>query len=72
MLKKKIGKTAGIIWAILKERNKVAISSLPGILNENSSLVNQALGWLAREGKIEYQQEGRKTLISLAESEKLA
>jgi len=70
MLKKKIGETAGCIWAILKERDKVAISSLPSVLNENSTIVNQALGWLAREGKIDYQQEGRKTLISLAESEK--
>lgn len=70
MLKKKIGETAGSIWNVLKERDKVTISSLPGIVNENSSLVNQALGWLAREGKINYQQEGRKTLISLAGSEK--
>lgn len=70
MLKTKIGETAGNIWTILKERDSVAISSLPGILNENSSIVNQALGWLAREGKIDYQQEGRKTVISLAASEK--
>jgi len=70
MLKKKIGETAGSIWSVLKERDRVAISSLPGIVNENTSIVNQALGWLAREGKIDYQQDGRKTLISLAKSEK--
>jgi len=70
MLKEKIGETAGTIWTILKERDEVSISSLPKILNETSSTVNQALGWLAREGKIDYRQEGRKTLISLAESEK--
>ena len=70
MLKKKIGETAGSIWSVLKEKDRIAISSLPGIVNENPSIVNQALGWLAREGKIDYQQDGRKTLISLAESEK--
>jgi Mn-dependent DtxR family transcriptional regulator len=70
MLKKKIGETAGSIWSVLKEKDTVSISSLPAIVNENSSLVNQALGWLAREGKIDYQQDGRKVLISLAGSEK--
>lgn len=70
MLKSKIGETAGTIWTILKEREEVAISSLPRVLNETSATVNQALGWLAREGKINYREEGRKTLISLAESEK--
>jgi DNA-binding transcriptional ArsR family regulator len=70
MLKEKIGETAGTIWNILRERDEISISSLPRILNETPGTVNQSLGWLAREGKIEFREEGRKTLISLAESEK--
>jgi len=69
MLKKKIGETAGTVWNILKERDEVAISSLPRILNETAATVNQALGWLAREGKVAYRREGRKILVSLSEKE---
>jgi hypothetical protein len=69
-VKEKIGASAGKIWKILQKRDKVAISQFPQIMNEKAIVVNQALGWLAREGKIEYLTEGKKTLVSLVESEK--
>lgn len=70
-MKEKIGATAGEIWKILQKKDKVAISQFPRLMNEKSVLVNQALGWLAREDKIEYQTAGNKTLISLVESERI-
>jgi Mn-dependent DtxR family transcriptional regulator len=66
----KIGETAGEIWRILKEREEVNISQLPRLLNEKSAVVYQAVGWLARENKIEYKTVGAKTLVSLTESER--
>ena len=69
-MKEKIGATAGKIWKILQKKDKIAISQLPQVMNEKAILVNQALGWLAREDKIEYLAEGKKTLVSLTESEK--
>ena len=66
----KIGETAGEIWRILKEREEVNISQLPRLLNEKSAVVYQAVGWLARENKIEYRTVGTKTLVSLTESER--
>lgn len=66
-MKEKIGYVAGDIWHILKEREEVSASQLPRILNERSIIVNQALGWLAREDKIDFRTEGAKTFVSLAE-----
>ena len=69
-MKEKIGETAGIIWKILKSKGEVNISQLPKILKEKSEIVYQALGWLAREDKINYSTKNRRNYVSLAESEK--
>ena len=69
-MKDKIGETAGKIWNLLKEKGEVNISQLPRLLNEKSFIVQQALGWLAREDKIEYRTEAGKTHISLTETER--
>ena len=66
----KIGETAGEVWKVLKEEGEVNISQLPRLLNEKSTVVYQAVGWLARENKIEYRTVGAKTFVSLTESEK--
>lgn len=64
-MKEKIGTSAGKIWRVLKKSDEVAISQLPKVLGESESITYQALGWLAREGKIEYRSEGRTTFVSL-------
>lgn len=69
-MKDKIGKTAGQIWKVLKKKGEVNVAQLPKLLNEKSAVVYQALGWLAREDKIEYQIKAAKTFVFLAESEK--
>ena len=69
-VKDKIGKTAGAIWKILKKNEEVNVAELPKLVNEKSALVYQALGWLAREDKIEYHTKAAKTFVSLAEREK--
>lgn len=69
-MKVKVGETAGKIWNLLKEKGEVNISQLPRLLNEKSVIVHQALGWLAREDKIEYRTEAGKTYIFLNEKER--
>jgi len=64
-MKEKIGTSAGKIWQVLKKSDEVAISKLPKMLKENNTIIYQALGWLAREGKIEYRSEGLTTFVSL-------
>ena len=70
-MKEKIGETAGQIWDLLKKKGEVNLAELPKLLQEKSNVVNQAIGWLARENKIEYRTAGAKTFISLAETEKI-
>jgi len=69
-MKEKIGKTAGMIWKTLKSKEEVNVLQLPRILKEKSDIVYQALGWLAREDKINYSTKNKKNFVSLTDSEK--
>lgn len=61
----KVGETAGKIWDALREREEVSISRIPTIVSEKQVITLQALGWLAREGKIKYSSKGKGTYVSL-------
>ena len=65
-MKEHIGATAGRIWDTLQERDRVSLSQLPKLLKERDTVVYQALGWLAREDKVEYQSQGKGTYVSLS------
>ena len=69
-MKEKIIKTAGSIWNALREKDKVEISRLPRMVNERTVIAYQAIGWLAREDKIEYHMKAGKTYVSLTEHER--
>lgn len=64
-MEKKIGETAGRIWKLLQDKGKVSVAQLPKALDDRDVIVYQALGWLAREGKVAYQSEGNRTFIEL-------
>ena len=66
-MKEKLGYVAGDICHILKERDEVPTSELSRILNERLMIINLALGWLAREDRIDFRAEGDKTFVSLSE-----
>jgi len=61
----KIGETAGKIWDTLNNNDRVGVSRLPKLVQEKDVIVYQSLGWLAREGKIEYERKGNGTVVSL-------
>jgi len=69
-MKEKIGETAGKIWKILKEHEEIAISQFPRMTKEKTLVVHQAIGWLAREDKIEYRTKGNTIYVALTESGK--
>lgn len=69
-MKEKVGETAGKIWKVLGKKGEVPISQLPKLMDEKAVIVNQALGWLAREDKINYRSVANKTYVSLVESER--
>lgn len=65
MMKEQIGATAGAIWEVLKDVDKMAISQLPKAIKQKEAITYQALGWLAREDKVEYESRGNKTYVLL-------
>jgi len=69
-MKNKIGEISGKIWKILGEKEDVELSKLPQILKEKGEIVYQALGWLAREDKINYHSKEKKTFVSLSYDER--
>ncbi len=64
-MKDAIGMTAGKIWQVLSKKDKATLSQIPKLVNEKDSLAYQALGWLAREGKVSYDTQGNKTFVSV-------
>ena len=62
-----IGETAGTVWHHLKNHGPATTTQIQKSIGANAALTNQALGWLAREGKVTTQKRKRTTLFTLAE-----
>lgn len=62
-----IGHVAGSVWHYLAANGPVTISRLVKDSEVSRDLVMQAVGWLAREGKVQFVDTPRSRLISLTE-----
>ena len=63
-----IGETAGMLWHVLQESGPVSVSRLVKSVDDvPRDVILQAIGWLAREDKIEIEETGRGRMISLRE-----
>ena len=71
-MKTKIGEMAGKVWKTLGEKEEVVVSRLPQILKEKGEIVYQALGWLAKEGKVDFHKKEGRTFVSLSSEEREA
>lgn len=60
-----IGKVAGIVWQTLSDDGPMTIAKLVAAVGQPRDSVMQAVGWLAREDKIELEPKGRSVWISL-------
>ena len=69
MFKPEIGKTAGKVWKCLGKNGNISLTELPNKVREDPDLVHQALGWLAREEKVNFTKQGRTDYVSLTEPE---
>lgn len=66
MVESMIGEHAGRLWNYLGEKNAQTPASAAKALNLKSADVDRAIGWLAREGKLEFEKDPRGTVrISL-------
>ena len=60
-----IGSIAGAIWHYLENNNEATLTRLTRELGENERTVLMGVGWLAREGKLDFEQRKRGTYITL-------
>lgn len=63
-----IGLNAGAVWNVLN----AAVAMDTKQLKKDAKLKNErelyaALGWLAREGKIQFSEDGKETIVSLVQ-----
>ncbi len=68
-VEEKIAECAKRIWVLLEQTQEVNILRLSELLGERNVVAYQALGWLAREKKIQYTQKGSQVFISRQERE---
>ena len=64
-LKTAVGETAGKVWQTLSSEGPLTVAQLKKKLNGTGELVHLALGWLAREDKIDILQEKKTVRVSL-------
>jgi hypothetical protein len=62
-----IGETAGAVWKMLSEHGPLSPAKVVERVGGNRDLVMQAIGWLAREGKLEITETKRGRMLSLCE-----
>jgi Winged helix-turn-helix domain (DUF2582) len=61
----RIGSTAGEIWHFLHTHGPQSITKLINALDAPRDTILQALGWLAREDKIQIDDDSRSRVVSL-------
>ena len=61
-----LGYVSGLVWTYLNESGAVTLSKLAKEIEAPRDLVMQGVGWLAREGKIKFEETPRARLISLS------
>jgi hypothetical protein len=67
MIKKEIGITAGRVYDYLAKNGETSMTQLQRAIEAPlSSLVPQAIGWLAREDKIDANRVGRTVRVRLS------
>jgi hypothetical protein len=60
-----VGEVAGVVWRVLTENGPMTMAKLVKAVGEPRDTVMQAIGWLARENKIDLAEEGHSRVVSL-------
>ena len=61
-----IGAAAGLVWHYLDDNGPVTLSKLAKEVDAPRDQVMQGVGWLAREGKVRFEENSRSKVIALA------
>ncbi len=60
-----IGSVAGAIWHYLEDNDEATITKLTREIGETERTVLMGVGWLAREGKLDFERRKQGTYITL-------
>ncbi|GBD26458.1 hypothetical protein HRbin30_01790 [bacterium HR30] len=60
-----IGSAAGDVWRYLDANGPTAAETMKRKLKMGSDVFYAAVGWLAREDKLQIRTEGQKTVLAL-------
>ena len=60
-----IGQTAGLVWHALDKHGPQSITKLVKMISAPRDIVMQAVGWLAREEKLQIDETRRGRIVSL-------
>jgi hypothetical protein len=63
----RIGAAAGVIWQQLAEHGATPVATLKQRTKLTEPVLLMALGWLAREGKLEFDETKRALRVALRE-----
>lgn len=64
-LRMEIGETAGRVWELLESDGPQTLGQVKKKLNGKAGILEYALGWLAREDKIEFVPDKRTYRVNL-------
>lgn len=64
-MQERIGELAGYVWRYVEDEEECSVSEVSGEVDAPRSKVCMAIGWLAREDKIEFNTEGRGSTLRL-------
>jgi transcription initiation factor IIE alpha subunit len=65
MTTENIGINAGSVWNVLNEKGEMDVKALKKSAKLSEKDLNMALGWLAREGKIEFNETEESLSVHL-------
>ena len=61
----RIGETAGKVWRFLEEKDEATLTQIKKGVKADPNLVLQAIGWLAREDKLQIEKKERYVTYAL-------
>jgi len=61
----RIGEAAGKIWGVLSTKGPMAKAEVAKIAGLPKDVLDQGIGWLAREGKIVCEEKDRRQLLKV-------
>jgi len=64
-MRDEIGNAAGVVWEFLNQQGETVLVTLKDRTGLSEGILFMALGWLAREEKVNLLKEGRTIRISL-------